>query len=107
MKEWVNAKTFYDEFTALHLASFRGNVDAIEALINHGADPMAENYFGLNLLHVAAQGDSAVSIHYFKSLNVDINKRDKRGSTPLHWACYANSEIALSYILSWKPDLDI
>ena len=47
-------KTFYDQFTALHLASFRGNIDAIEALVSHGADPMAENYFGLNLLHVAA-----------------------------------------------------
>ena len=36
-----------------------------------------------------------------------MNKQDKRGSTPLHWACYSNSEVALSYLLSWHPELDV
>ncbi len=30
-----------------------------------------------------------------------------RGSTPLHWACYSQSEIALSYLVSWETKLDI
>ena len=97
----MNLGTYIDEFTALHLASFKGNIDAIEILIEYGADPHVQNFYGLNMVHVAAQGDSAISIHYFTSLmKVDINQQDKRGSTPLHWACYANSEIALSYLLS-------
>ena len=32
---------------------------------------------------------------------------DKRGSTPLHWACYSRSEFALLFILSLQPDLEI
>ena len=52
--KWVNDRTFHDEFTALHLASFKGNIDAIETLVANGADPMVENFFGLNMLHVAA-----------------------------------------------------
>jgi ankyrin repeat protein len=38
----------------MHLASYRGNMDAIKTLILHGADQHAENYFGLNMVHVAA-----------------------------------------------------
>ena len=35
-----------------------------------------------------------------------MNLPDNRGSTPLHWACYSQSEIALSYILAWDPDIN-
>ena len=33
--------------------------------------------------------------------------RDKRYSTPLHWACYSGSEIAAAYLLSWDQDVNI
>jgi ankyrin repeat protein len=51
---WINGRTHSDKFTALHFASFRGSMNAIETLINHGADVHATNQFGLNMLHVAA-----------------------------------------------------
>ena len=31
--EWVNAKTIQDGFSAIHFASFRGNIALIELLI--------------------------------------------------------------------------
>jgi hypothetical protein len=37
---------------------------------------------------------------------LDINVRDNRQSTPLHWACYSKSEIALNYLLAMNPDLN-
>lgn len=37
---------------------------------------------------------------------MDLRSKDNRGSTPLHWACYSKSEIALCYILSWLQNLD-
>jgi ankyrin repeat protein len=54
LREWTDARSLKDQFTALHLASYRGNMDAIKTLILHGADQHAENYFGLNMVHVAA-----------------------------------------------------
>jgi ankyrin repeat protein len=39
-------------------------------------------------------------------MGMDLNIKDNRGSTPLHWACYSKSEIALCYILSWTKALD-
>lgn len=37
---------------------------------------------------------------------MDVNIRDFRQSTPLHWACYSRSEVALNYLLSMNPELE-
>jgi ankyrin repeat protein len=54
LKLWVNLKTVDDGFTALHFASFRGNIYIIQALLENGADMYAKNNFGINVMHVAA-----------------------------------------------------
>lgn len=60
------------------------------------------------MLHVASQGDAARSIYVFiKEKQMDINVRDNQGGTPLHWACHTRSEMALSYLLSFNPALDV
>lgn len=53
----MNCKTSKDNFTALHYASFRGNVDICDLLIDRGADYTLKNLYGLNVIHIAAQGD--------------------------------------------------
>jgi len=40
-------------------------------------------------------------------LGLGINSSDMRGSTPLHWACYSYSEIAIHYILALDPDVNV
>lgn len=52
--EWVNLSTSKDKFTALHYASFRGNIEVLDLLISYGADHKAKNEFGLNVMHIAA-----------------------------------------------------
>jgi ankyrin repeat protein len=47
-----------------------------------------------------------LSIYYLNQNGVDINIRDVKNSTPLHWACYTRSEIAIGYILSMRPDIE-
>jgi palmitoyltransferase len=60
----------------------------LDVLISYGADHKAKNQFGLNVMHIAAQGDQPISLYYFKEKNMNLTERDKRGSTPLHWACF-------------------
>ncbi len=55
--EWINLHTNKDKFTALHYASFRGNIEVLDVLISFGADYKAKNQFGLNVMHIGAQGD--------------------------------------------------
>ncbi|CDW75651.1 dhhc zinc finger domain containing protein [Stylonychia lemnae] len=106
IKLWINYKTEEDGFTALHFGSFRGNINIIKLLLENGADMHMRNNFGINVLHVAAQGDQPISLYYFKEKGIDITSKDNRNSTPMHWACYSRSEIALCYLLSWVKDLD-
>ena len=54
IKDWINFKTDDDGFTALHFASFRGNLKLIELLLSNGADMYMKNNYGINMLHVAA-----------------------------------------------------
>ena len=71
-------------------------------LIEEGSDKFVTNKHGLNCLHIASQGDQPVSLYYFhKILGLNINERDHRGSTPLHWAIFSCSELAMVYILAW------
>jgi len=106
MAEWANTCTD-DEFTALHFATYHGNHELITALIdNCEADIYKKNKFGSSVLHIAAQGDQAMPLYLFKEKGLDINMVDNKNSTPLHWACYSRSEVALNYLLSMNPDLE-
>jgi ankyrin repeat protein len=56
--DWINTPSSSDEgFYSLHFASFHGNAKLIKLLIRNGADWTVRNKQGINLLHVAAQGD--------------------------------------------------
>jgi len=57
-------------------------------------------------MHIAAQQDQPLSLYYLFKQGMDINIRDSKSSTPLHWACFTRSEMALNYILSMKPNLE-
>jgi len=106
MHEFVNHKTEDDGFSALHFCSFRGNLTLIQLLISVGADIYCRNNYGINVLHVGAQGDQPLSLFFFKEKGIDLRSVDNRGSTPLHWACYSKSEVALCYLLAWVEILD-
>ena len=68
LTEWVNAKTTKDEFTAIHYAAYRGNVEMSKLLIEIGADPYSTNSHGLNVLHIATQGDQPASLFFFHKM---------------------------------------
>lgn len=77
----------------------------IKLLIQHGANIHAVNKQGINMLHVAAQGDQPMSLGYFLRQGLDINSKDKRDSTPLHWAAFAGAELCMSFVLAWGGDI--
>ena len=55
LKDWINDKTEGpDGYTALHFASFHGNIVLMRFLEKHGGNIRALNKNSLNLLHVAA-----------------------------------------------------
>jgi len=107
IEKWVNQKSKRQGYTALHYSAFNGNLDILEKLIKYKADVEISNNRGLNVLHMAAQGNSPNILIYFKEkFNMNIQSVDEICSTPLHWACYSGSESALNFLLSWDINLN-
>ena len=105
LQKWINQKSRGKEgFTCMHLAAFNGNLSIVRFLERHGADIYAENNYSLNMLHVASQGNQPSTIVYFIEKHIDINSIDRVRSTPLHWACYAGAENAVSYLIAYGAD---
>lgn len=106
LKKWVNTPT-EQGYTAIHYASYRGNIDIINLLIENGAEVEVVNKRGLNVLHMACQGNQPSSLVYFKEKYfLNIQSVDDMGSTPLHWACYTGSENAVVFLLSWPLNIN-
>ena len=55
---WINTPSESDQgFYPLHFASFHGNIPLIKLLMRNKANYRAQTIEGINMLHVAAQGD--------------------------------------------------
>jgi len=106
IKEWVRKRDTEEGFSALHYAAYKSNLDACATLLRYGADIDAISTYGLSILHVASQTNSAAPLYFFKELGVDINLRDKSGTTALQWAIFSSAEISAAYLLAWNPKVD-
>ena len=105
--QWINTPSQSEQgFYPLHFASFHGNIQLIKLLMRNKADYKVKTSEGINMLHVAAQGDQAFSLTYFKEKGLSIRSKDKEKSTPLHWACCAGSDTASYYLQSWGVDVN-
>jgi ankyrin repeat protein len=106
LKIFVDVKAS-NGFTALHYASFKGNVKLCEKLIELNADYNVTNDNGLNLIHMAAQGDQPETLVLFKDkYKIDLFSLDHVKSSPIHWAAYMGSDVSLDFLASWKLPLN-
>lgn len=106
LKKWINFKS-NSGYTALHYASYRGNNDVISLLIDNGACIDIKNDEGLNVLHLAAQGNRTASLIFFiEKYKLEFMMTDNIGSTPYHWASYVGAEESLMYLLTLNPDIN-
>jgi ankyrin repeat protein len=102
IKSLINNKNS-SGFTPLHYACYKGNLEIIIKLINLGADIYLKNNKGLNILHLASQGNQINILAYFiEKYNFDPMSLDDVYSTPLHWACYFGCENCADFLLSLK-----
>ena len=107
-KDFINSKTEKDSLTALHYASFRGNIKIIKLLIENKAEINAVSSHGLNMLHKAAQGNQPSSIVYFnKKYNFDIEATDNNKLNALHLSAISGTDNSVIFLLSLGMDPNI
>lgn len=95
-------------YNALLYSAFRGNLEIFNKLMESGADISIVNSSGLNVLHLASQGNYPNMIVYLiEKYGLDINSKDNKGNTALHWAVYMNSKQAVDFLMYYNIDTNI
>ena len=95
-------------YDALLYSAYRGNYTIFQKLLDNGAYLNSTNITGLNVLHLAAQGNSLNIIASLTEKYIfNINSRDNNGNTALHWAVYFNNQQCIDYLLYYNIDINI
>ena len=98
-KAKVNGKTKSDKRTALHLATIRGHVKAIEALIRGGAEIDGTDSLGNTALHLAATMGETEVVPLLLNAGANREAKTTAGCTPLHLAVLSHQEEVVGTLL--------
>ena len=95
-------------YDALLYAAYRGNYPIFQKLLDNGAYLNSTNITGLNVLHLAAQGNCLNIITSLTEKYIfNINSQDNNGNTALHWAVYFNNQQSIDYLLYYNIDINL
>ena len=75
-----------DDSTALHCASWKGHLEAVQMLLAAGAPVGVHNkndHWGTTPLHAAAHANQAKIVEALIAAGADVNAQDGNGNTPL------------------------
>ena len=103
----VNA-TNNKNLTALVMACEKGNIDAINVLLNAGADTSIVSVYGNTWLHFAVLGGSNKAIlHRIFDHGTDVNAVNNEGATSLMLACETGQRESVNVLLRAGADTPI
>lgn len=96
------------DWTPLMMACTRKNLEVIQDLVEHGADPLLKNKDGWNSFHIASrEGDPAI-LQYLLTICPDAWKTESKiNRTPLHTAAMHGCLEAVKVLLErcqYEPD---
>ena len=91
--------------TPLACAAACGRIEAVNCLLEHGADPLLKGKDGWSLLHSAAQSGNVIIIETMLSKGLDIDSRGETlGLTPLMVSIIFEKLEAAKYLLEKGAD---
>ena len=91
--------------TALMIACAKGNVEAINVLVNAGADSTITDIEGVSWIHFAVFGDcSKEALQAIIDHGADVNATDKNNVTALMTACQRGHVEAINILLKVGAD---
>ncbi|MEI0799361.1 ankyrin repeat domain-containing protein [Brachyspira intermedia] len=99
--ENFSGEVLFNGTTPLQYAIFKGNTNAVNLLIENGADMIKKDYNGYCSLFYASAFSSPDMIHFLLSKDSGLTKeKSLSGRTVMHFAAMYGNNSAISYYLS-------
>ena len=98
----MNATHYDDEYTALHVACYKGHLDVVRYLIEDGlVNAETANKKGNTALHHACCESGCVDVVRYLIQHAEANTEatNKNGETPLHFASESDDVKAVRYLI--------
>jgi ankyrin repeat protein len=94
-----------DNLAAIHLAAWNGDSVALRRLLSEdGARLYAIDPWGQLPLGLIAQKGHLGAAECLREYDVDLDRKDERGSTALMWACCRSQLRMVERLLQWGAD---
>ena len=104
-KAEIDSQNSWNGNTPLHMAAKTASrSEALECLLNHGANTDAKNSKGKTALHLAAQGMDAASVEVLLKHGASVNVKSNRGGYPLHAAAKRANMTMMRLLLAHRAD---
>ncbi|WP_186140382.1 ankyrin repeat domain-containing protein [Burkholderia gladioli] len=98
----------YSGSTALHVAAANGKTDAVEALLDLGADVNTQDAQGNTaMLYAIGHKHPDTAIFLAETARVHVDHQAPSGYTALHTAVQAPLHVVIPYLLAKNPNLNI
>ena len=103
----VNARSFLDGVSALHLASRDGHAEVARVLLEHGADVNAQARDGQTALHRASRIGQVEIVRMLLKHGASTSAGDADKSTPLHLASKRGDVEIIRILLEHDADVNV
>jgi len=90
--------------TPLMLAAKSDFAEAVQILLDHGADPTRTNHFDETALHFACHHYTVTTVAALLAAGADVNAQDRTHQTPLHIAAHKNRRDVVKTLLDADAD---
>ncbi|XP_022104853.1 serine/threonine-protein kinase TNNI3K-like [Acanthaster planci] len=94
-------------FTALHVASFKGDIELVGDLLMGGADVGRMGYASITALHLACLCGHAQVAELLLRYDADPHAQDALMFTPLHCACFCGHDQVVKCLINHSADINM
>ncbi len=93
--------------TSLSAAAWRGDVDAVDLLLQHGALPNICTPTEISPLHRAIEGRDYRCVQLLVQHGANVSHKNIRGRTPLHYSCRVSDGGQVCALLLLQPGIEV
>jgi len=101
----MKEENIFDEVDMLDIL-IEGNVDVLDAFVQqYGINSINEDQRGILTICIL-EGRTDLALHLINETDIDLNKTDRNGYTPLHFAVQENNYSVVEALLRKKAAID-